>query len=187
MKRLNIKMVVVLACMTLGLATVARAQIYCSEACFYSESGRNEIKYIVRFDGSQGQAWLKSDGHTDYIRGKLADSKYYYENQTWTDVQNAWCYEYDSRKSTSAREVYRRKRTRLEYPMYGGFPMYGATPTNVFVGYDYIAFSKDKASFIEWFESKDNYDGSTGTKTYYSRVPKEDLLPKAVNYDFLDD
>lgn len=53
-------------------------------------------------------------------------------------------------------------------------------------GYRYIAFSKDKSSFIMWFEEDDNFDGVIHEKREYKRIPKEDLLPKAVNYDFLN-
>lgn len=54
-------------------------------------------------------------------------------------------------------------------------------------GYRYIAISKDKSSFIMWFEEDDNLDGKILEKREYKRVPKEDLLPKAVNYDFLNE
>lgn len=53
-------------------------------------------------------------------------------------------------------------------------------------GYRYIAFSKDKSSFIMWFEEDNNLDGKILEKREYKLVPKEDLLPKAVNYDFLN-
>lgn len=53
-------------------------------------------------------------------------------------------------------------------------------------GYRYIAFTKDKSSFIMWFEKDDNLDGVIYEKRYYYRKPKEKLLPKAVNYDFLN-
>lgn len=54
-------------------------------------------------------------------------------------------------------------------------------------GFRYVAFSKDKSSFIMWFEEDDNLDGVILEKTEYKRVPKEELLPKAVNYDFLNE
>ena len=47
--------------------------------------------------------------------------------------------------------------------------------------------SKDKSSFIMWFEEDDNLDGKILEKREYKRVPKEELLPKAVNYDFLNE
>lgn len=54
-------------------------------------------------------------------------------------------------------------------------------------GYRYVAFSKDKSSFIMWFEQDNNLDGVIREKREYKRVPKEELLPKAVNYDFLNE
>ena len=87
---------------------------------------------------------------------------------------NAWTtdeeYEYDPMKSTSARDVFF-KRDIL----------------NAMQGYRYIAFSKDKSSFIMWFEEGDNLDGVIIEKREYKRVLKEELLPKAVNYDFLNE
>lgn len=54
-------------------------------------------------------------------------------------------------------------------------------------GYRYIAISKDKSSIIMWFEEEENLDGQIFEKRTYYRVPKEDLLPKAVDYDFLNE
>ena len=54
-------------------------------------------------------------------------------------------------------------------------------------GYRYVAFSKDKSSFIMWFEADENLDGQIFEKRNYYRIPKEELLPKAVNYDFLNE
>lgn len=59
--------------------------------------------------------------------------------------------------------------------------------TKTMQGYRYIAISKDKSSFIMWFEEDDNLDGVILEKREYKRVPKEELLPKAVNYDFLNE
>lgn len=53
-------------------------------------------------------------------------------------------------------------------------------------GYRYIAISKDKSSSIMWFEEDENLDGQILEKRNSYRVPKEELLPKAVNYDFLN-
>lgn len=54
-------------------------------------------------------------------------------------------------------------------------------------GFRYVAFSKDKTSFIMWFEQDNNLDGVIREKKEYYKVPKEELLPKAVNYDFLNE
>lgn len=88
--------------------------------------------------------------------------------------RNVWTvddeYQYNPMKSTSARDVYFRRDMR-----------------GTIQGYRYIAFSKDKSSIIMWFEEDKNLDGRILEKTNYYRVPKEDLLPKAVNYDFLNE
>lgn len=186
MKKLTIKMTVAFAFLAISVGT-AKCQIYSSEDCFYASSGSSSVSYVVKFEYAKDRAWLKYVSHST-VRSNLAKSKDFYENEVWTDGQNSvTMWQYDSQKSTSSREVYQRKKTHQEYQYWGGMPCYGLPTYTVFDGYEYIAFAKDKSSFIQWFEKKDNYDGSTGSKQYYSRVPKEDLLPKSVNYDFLDD
>jgi len=58
---------------------------------------------------------------------------------------------------------------------------------NTIKGFRYIAFSKNKYSFIMWFEEDNNLDGQIFEKREYYRIPKEALLPKTVNYDFLNE
>lgn len=129
------------------------------------------------------------------------------------EYKNAWTaneeYKYDPMKSTSTRDVYFNRyelletqyyqKTFYDYPDdYGigkgrnGYylihfqdnPNYEIKKT--MQGYRYIAFSKDKSSFIMWFEEDDNFDGVIHEKREYKRIPKEDLLPKEANYDFLN-
>ena len=55
----SIKYLIMLVCMTLGLANVAKAQIYCNETCIYDmyEYNRPGVYYhyslymLVKFDG----------------------------------------------------------------------------------------------------------------------------------------
>lgn len=197
MKKLNIKMMVMLACMTFGLANVAKAQIYSSEDCFYSREGSSSVEYVVKLEGNR--VWLKSVSSHSEVRSNLAKSKNFYEKEVWTDGQNSvTMYEYDSRRSTSAREVYKRVNKTAIYSeqcsRYNGGCWYSFSFGIGYgcgkhgykeIGTDYVAFSKDKSSFIKWYEKKDNYDGNIEDRKDYSRVPKEDLLPKAVNDDFL--
>lgn len=100
------------------------------------------------------------------------------------DYKNAWTvddeYEYTPMKSTSERDVYFRRGKSNVYD-------HRSETTITMQGYRYIAFSKDKSSFIMWFEEDDNLDGQIFEKRNYYRVSKEELLPKAVNYDFLND
>lgn len=93
----------------------------------------------------------------------------YYKN-AWTKGEE---YQYSAMKSTLARDVYFKRDNRDNL--------------GTMQGYRYVAFSKDKSSFIMWFEEDDNLDGVIREKREYKRVPKEELLPKAVNYDFLNE
>lgn len=202
MKKVNFKWLVVL-CMVLGFATIAKAQIYSSEDCFYSKEGSSSVQYVVKFEYAQDRVWLKSVSHST-VRSNLAKSEDFYENEVWTDGKNSvTMYEYDSNRSTSAREVYKRVSKKAIYSEQcwwnnGGESGIGNCKKFGFggaqgcgrhgyteLGTNYVAFSKDKSSFIKWYEKKDNYDGQIQNRTDYTRVPKEDLLPKAVNDDFL--
>ena len=49
MKKMSFKWLVVL-CMAMGFATVAKAQIYSSEDCFYSKEGSSSVEYVVKFE-----------------------------------------------------------------------------------------------------------------------------------------
>lgn len=192
----SIKYLVVLVCMTLGLANVAKAQIYSSEDCFYSKEGSSSVQYVVKFEYAQDRAWLKSVSHST-VRSNLAKSEDFYEDEVWTDGKNSVkMYEYDSYRSTSVREVYKRETTKSVY--INAFGQRNGVYTFDAVGnssgyyvdektgaFDYVAFSKDKSTFIMWHEPKNNYDGKTENMKNYTRVPKKDLLPKAVNDDFL--
>jgi hypothetical protein len=197
MKKLNFKWLVVL-CMAIGIVNVAKAQIYSSEVCFYSKEGSSNVEYVVKFDYSNDRVWLKKVSHST-VRKNLAKSEDFYEDEVWTDGKNSVeMFEYDSGRSTSAREVYKRANysniysTNCIYCQRSAWTGWGYTDGcgahgKKISGYSHVAFSTDTsiASFIKWYEKAENYDGSTGTKTYFSRVPKEDLLPKAVNDDFL--
>lgn len=194
MKKMNFKWLIVL-CMTLGFATMAKAQIYSSEDCFYSKEGSSSVQYVVKFEYAQDRVWLKSVSHST-VRSNLAKSEDFYENEVWTDGKNSvTMYEYDSYRSTSAREVYKRETTKTVYINAFGqrnsaHTYIGGLDSGYYVNektgaFDYVAFSKDKSTYIMWHEPKNNYDGKTENMRNYTRVPKEDLLPKAVNDDFL--
>ena len=176
--------------MAFGIANVAKTQIYSSEDCFYSKEGSSSVSYVVKFEYSKDRAWLKSVSHST-VKNNLAKSEDFYENEVWTDGKNSvQMYEYDSQMSTSAKEVYKRDRyskivnaycSYCKIDVYGNFISCGRHGEEVYRS-DYIAFSKDKSSFIMWYE----YKGEIKNRQDYTRVPKDDLLPKAVNYDFLD-
>ena len=121
---------------------------------------------------------------------KLAEQARQVSSQTmspnYIKYKNAWTadekYEYAPMKSTSARDVYFKRGTRIYKYKESGWDR-----EKTIQGYRYVAFSKDKSSIIMWFEDDENLDGQIFEKRTYYRVPKEDLLPKAVNYDFLNE
>lgn len=134
-------------------------------------------------------------------KAEQAKSPEYYKN-AWTADEE---YEYDPMKSTSARDVYFKRD--IYYTIHGWHPdkFYYVFSVDYYLNYShsdeyhdyrivitkpvhrYIAFSKDKSSFIMWFEEDDNLDGQIFNKKEYNRIPKEELLPKKVNYDFLNE
>ena len=135
------------------------------------------------------------------------------DEDVWTTSEE---YEYDPMKSTSARDVYSKRDELYEIHYNGEKSyrkVFYVYPNDIrfngkfyekqidyykhkddrydfeiktMQGYRYVAFSKDKSSFIMWFEEDKNLDGQVFEKTNYYRVPKEELLPKKVNYDFLN-
>lgn len=188
MKKLNIKNLFVFLCMIFGFSGNAKCQIYSDDDCFYARAGSSSVSYVVKFEYIEDRVWLKSVSHST-VRSKLAKSENYYENEVWTNGQGGvTMWQYDSQKSTSSREVYYRKKFTQQTNMFGmPYDMYGNYLPSVHSGYEYVAFSKDKSSFIKWSEPLNNYEGKINNKITYTRIPKEDLLPKAANYDFLDD
>lgn len=182
-----------LVCMTFGFINVVRGQIYESEACFYASAGSSSVSQIVRFEGSQDKVWVKTCG---FSRKKLADSKYYYENETWTDGKNcAEMYKYDYSMSTSQRVVYKREQWRnyvgdMSCPYCSGWGEFRSScgrHGKHLQRIEFVAFSKDKSSFISWYQYPSDVDNEIRGKSTFTRVPKEDLLPKAANYDFLNE
>lgn len=190
----KIKTIVVLTCTMLGFVNAAKGQIYENEACFYAPAGSSKVRTVVRFEGSQNRVWEKNN----FIPSKLAESPYYYENENWTDGKG-WVrmYEYDYSKSTSQRVVYKHVTKKAIYSsscagLGGGCLYYGSHGCGRH-GYKegdytyYVAFSKDKSSYFRWTESKNDVGKTPRNKDTFTRVPKEDLLPKAANYDFLNE
>lgn len=110
-------------------------------------------------------------------------------------ILNAVELNYSLMKSTSTRDVFFTRGIRKEWHKYKTGNSGTAHSSDYippdgywkeFHGYEYYAVSKDKSSIIIWFEDDDNLDGQIFEKREYKLVPKEELLPKAVNYDFLN-
>lgn len=180
---MNFKWLVML-CMAMGIVNVAKAQIYSSEECYYIEAGANNPKnggpdvfvQVLSFDGSSlvhSQGWYSSikrelkkgenvlKQQLDYYQNKMG---YRYSNQ-YNVCQHIRTYLYNSNMSTSMREVYKSVSS----------SQWGSTIVC------YIAIANDKSSIIMW--EGDNVD----RKKTYIRIDKDDLLPEAVNYDFLNE
>lgn len=186
MKKLNFKWLVIL-CMVMGFVTVAKAQINYEGAVFYVQAGKDSHAsvQIVCFEGEK--CWVNpcatsSKIANETVRKNLAtDENYYENNRDWnmkhsTYVDNNRFYvSYDYELSSkSSKEVYS---ANYSYISSGGaFVAKGSWRI-------YFAFSQDLSSMIVWKE-----EGNLEPKPqYYTRVPKEDLLPKGANYDFLND
>lgn len=144
----------------------------------------------------------------DFYENQAVALNHYKYKFAWTTNE---AYQFDPVKSTSARDVYF-KRDFLYEIHHTGDNTYSILiysddisfngkvyvksieeykkdyyKINTMQGYRYVAISKDKSSFIMWFEQDNNLDGVILKKQKYKRVPKEELLPKAVNYDFLNE
>lgn len=216
MNTLGLKFLAILM-LVFGFIENVQGQISSSyERLFYTTAGNDakSLRYCAKFEN--GKVWLKSVSYNE-VRDKLAESSSYYDNEDWedngTESHYIWgqgstkqyerCFKYCPSLSTSSRIVYKRH---LEYswthPMEGsmnisgGFGcidvqmlgVWGSGGKRFSYKYDmYIAFSPDKSSFIFWKEKANNLDGQIHDKQTFTRVPKSELLPKAVNYDFLNE
>lgn len=211
----SIKFLVIIAGIILGFTNTTYAQIAASSTrVFYTNMGSSEgcLEYCVKFE--DGKLWLKSVRY-DRVRNNLAKTSSYYDNQRWTDSGN-FCTEsyeqdvqarvfiYVAALSTPSRKVYKRH---VKYSSYFEEACSQGTPFGVvdvqvhptpfarlfppvtyfFNYYQYVAFSPDKSSFIYWEEKSNNIDGNIANTREYSIVSKEMLLPKSVNYDFLNE
>lgn len=158
----------------------AKAQLYSSEACFYIETGKSleSARYIsvILFKGDELYTVFKGS-ITDYLGMYKTDVlKYIKEDPSFFDYlsnNSKIVWEYDSSLSTMKRIVYKRYQpANSTWASWGyDYPAY----------MDYLAISPDKSSFIRWKEE----ENKIGSKSYYMRINKSELLPKAVNRDFL--
>lgn len=167
----SIKYLFVLACMTFGLFITASAQIYSNEIYFYQGVDNPNRFRVIRFENRK--ILLLSSN----VKQNIASSLAYYDNDAvWDYVRRNSDYEYDYNTSTSKYEVYKEHCNGLA-------DAYGNFTESAFM--EYRAVSKDLSSYIEWRER--DRDGEIYKKQYFIRISKEDLLPKAVNRDFLND
>ncbi len=104
------------------------------------------------------------------VKDKIRSNPHFYEEGNGNYRGQGRVYEHCSELSTSARIVFH----------------YYQSPSvfNKVGSHCYLALSKDNMSLIEWSEDD---DGQSSHRYYSTRIQKEDLLPKAANYDFLNE
>lgn len=158
----SIKYLVVLACMTLGMVNVAKAQVINDEVMFFQKTTESGGIRIIRFlDGKL------ATGAFDYSQSKVKNDlgsslNYYDAYPKGFGSYSYYCY--DETLSTSSRIVYVKND-------YGIRHCY--------------AISTDMTSLIKFSINRDG-EVSERYNEYYVRVSKEDLLPKSVNSNDLE-
>lgn len=171
MKRL--KALVVLACITMGFANVARGQVY-SSGYYYYHSETDDEMLILKFNGRT--ATLRNSGgplSESIVRSNLKRDPNYYEQ----DFSGGY-------KGGLFQDIYEYYSTKGDYTIYrygsrswagGQMTLMGYQPTYVTTWY-YIAVSSNKETILQWAED--------GSKTRYVKVDKSFYLPKD---DFFDE
>lgn len=175
-----------------------------AECCFYitktdiNKLEDNDNVYVFLIDDKRDEMWYGGTASYYLIRKNLYKSQDSYEYFFMKmKSEGSKPLTKDKMKSTSTRDVFFKRDIRKEWHKYNTGNGAAVSSTynypkpdgywEEFQGYRYYAVSKDKSSMITWFENDENLDGIIHEKTYYYRVSKEDLLPKAVNYDFLNE
>lgn len=153
------------------------AQIYGGEVCFYIKSGDSSSTkvYAVEFNGSYAKI---TETSISSVRKNLSnDSEYYYD--FFLNQGNE--YDYNSKLSTTSREVYK-----AEYDANPYVDMFTGEIKMSFRAWAFFAFSPDKESLIRWEEVKSS--GQMRNKVYYKRVGVNYFFPEndRGRYDFLN-
>lgn len=154
------------------------AQIYKSDVCYYVSAGSDISSsttiYMVKFSGRRIAC---ASASKSIVTEKLSESSSYWDKDLDELPDNG--FEYNPSLSTSSKEVYSCELTGPSELVGYGMCFEWRKPK---YGYKYRAFSKDTKSMIIWEENK---SGEIKGKSYYVKIDKSDLLPKAVNRDFL--
>ena len=171
-------MLVVLACMIISFAGIAKGQVYSNGYLFYHQVDGDKMP-IIKFNGRTAifkygsylhgateagvKDWLKID--PQIIEKEISEYDIHQRE-----------YQYNPDRSTPARDVYECK---VHEAVWNG---YGVTDMD---NCYFIAVSKDLSSIITWKEY--NCDGNVKAKLYCTKVEKDDYLPPSNTYDFLND
>lgn len=170
----KVKTFVMLICITLGFANVARGQVY-SSGYYYYHSETDDGMLVIKFNGRTA---TYRTSNTDPIpervlRSDLKRNPGYYEvdfSGTYKGDVFQRIYEYYSTKGDYT--IYRYKHKIL---VGGQMTLMGIQPTYETIWY-YIAVSSNKETILRWAED--------GSKTRYIKVDKGFYLPKD---DFFDE
>lgn len=166
----SIKYLVVLVCISIGISSVAKAQVYSGGTIYYKQTNSNsDYISIWEFNGRQALYKCRSSSPTESqsnIKTVMVKSPNAFDDHStpgtykvdggWIKVIQA---EYRPDIPSSDRSVYK-------------------------VHSFFVAVSSDLSTMISWTESS---NGVIENKRYFIRIEKDDLLPQAINYDFLDD
>ena len=163
------------------------AELFDGSVHYYVKSGEsltaNTKITILYFDYYNDKIWVQTPTKHTASQNLQTDRNYYY-NQIRRGSGSSYIGKYQPSLSTSSRDVHG-QRSYMDVPNTG--PWYPGAPAMV-RSYDnyyiYRGFAKDKSSFVYW---KEDLDGNILQKTYYTEVSIDDLMPKAVNRDFLYD
>lgn len=164
------------------------AELFDGSVHFYVESGEslnaNTKIQIIYFDYNAKRLWTETITKHTAGENLQKDRDYYYNMMKGGPKNYYWSGEYQPSLSTSSRDVHgKRWASQVPYtgPWYPGAPAYETHLENYYI---YRGFAKDKSSYVYW---KEDLDGNILQKTYYTEVSIDDLMPKAVNRDFLYD
>lgn len=174
MKKLNFKWLAVL-CMAMGFVTVAKAQIYNSDVLFFLSTSGESVA-VCKFEGTNAKTmgYGVPSSNINYIKNALSEDPNTFSKTSKEGGREYWkgsavsIYKYNAELSTSDKEVYQ---TSTGYPYT--------------TDYIYIAISKDLKTLITWWQSVKG--GEPRSVVHYINVQKEDLLPKNIIPDFLND
>lgn len=175
----TIKALFMLFCITIVFSEVSIAQVYSNETIYYI-SGSGDYISIWEFNGRQAlykQCNSIPYERKEYVKDVLKKQPDAFDNlkfgsslkvrgDHWTHTCQVNQADYCPNIPTNNRFVYRIKNN----------------VDNSYYDY-YCAVSNDLSSIIIWRET----NGEINNKKIFTRIPKEDLLPQAANYDFLNE
>lgn len=157
----KIKISVVLVCMVYGFNGNIMAQIYSSGFEYY-KGVDNHAAVIVEFHGSFAYLYYPQESVAKEQMKDNADAMEKLAQEERNRVS------YDSELSTTKWTVYKR----YDPPaIIGGWAG----------GWLFFAFNEDRTSAMSWIGGKES------SRRYFIKVEKEYYLPKAANYDFLNE